>query len=132
LVGRRTFIVSHPWSPCVYTHFPLSYTQTEKLLNDAAAAGTGAVALDEAEVESLVSALSLCFYWPPFSFFFSWLNHSLTLYQHPLSYQVREFASYWKAGIQQINDDVLAYFATCRNGMDILKQVHLPLSCFLR
>ena len=36
---------------------------------------------------------------------------------------MREFASYWKAGIQQINDDVLAYFATCRNGMDILKQV---------
>ncbi len=37
--------------------------------------------------------------------------------------QVRDFASFWKAGIQQINDDVLAYFATCRNGMEILKQV---------
>jgi len=41
----------------------------------------------------------------------------------PFFVQVREFASFWKAGIQQINDDVLAYFATCRNGMDILKQV---------
>ena len=35
----------------------------------------------------------------------------------------REFASNWRAGIQQINDDVLAYFANFRNGMEILKQV---------
>lgn len=36
---------------------------------------------------------------------------------------VREFASAWRSGIQQINDDVLAYFANFRNGMEILKQV---------
>lgn len=36
---------------------------------------------------------------------------------------VREFASSWRSGIQQINDDVLAYFANFRNGMEILKQV---------
>ena len=36
---------------------------------------------------------------------------------------VREFASNWRSGIQQINDDVLAYFANFRNGMEILKQV---------
>lgn len=36
---------------------------------------------------------------------------------------VRDFASFWRAGIQQLNDDVLAYFANFRNGMDILKQV---------
>ncbi len=36
---------------------------------------------------------------------------------------VREFSSVWRNGIQQINDDVLAYFANFRNGMEILKQV---------
>ncbi len=36
---------------------------------------------------------------------------------------VRDFAANWRSGIQQINDDVLAYFANFRNGMDILKQV---------
>ncbi len=36
---------------------------------------------------------------------------------------VRDFATNWRSGIQQINDDVLAYFANFRNGMDILKQV---------
>ena len=36
---------------------------------------------------------------------------------------VREFSSAWKTGIQQINDDVLNYFANFRNGMEILKQV---------
>jgi hypothetical protein len=36
---------------------------------------------------------------------------------------VREFAFNWRAGIQQINDDVLAHFANFRNGMEILKQV---------
>lgn len=35
---------------------------------------------------------------------------------------VKEFAINWKSGIQQINDDVLAYFANYRNGMEILKQ----------
>jgi hypothetical protein len=37
--------------------------------------------------------------------------------------QVKDFASSWRGGIQQINDDVLAYFANFRNGMEILKQV---------
>lgn len=36
---------------------------------------------------------------------------------------VRDFASNWRTGIQQINDDVLHYFANFRNGMEILKQV---------
>lgn len=36
---------------------------------------------------------------------------------------VRDFASNWKTGIQQINDNVLKYFANFRNGMEILKQV---------
>lgn len=36
---------------------------------------------------------------------------------------VREFATTWRTGIQQINDDVLSYFANFRNGMEILKQV---------
>jgi len=36
---------------------------------------------------------------------------------------VREFSSGWRTGIQQINDDVLAYFADFRSGMEILKQV---------
>jgi hypothetical protein len=36
---------------------------------------------------------------------------------------VREFAASWRNGIQHINDDVLAYFANFRNGMEILKQV---------
>jgi hypothetical protein len=68
--------------------------QTEKLMNESAAAGGGPVSVDEGEVEALV----------------------------------KEFASFWRAGIQQVNDDVLAYFANFRNGMDILKQVrfHCP------
>ena len=36
---------------------------------------------------------------------------------------VREFSSNWKTGVQQINDDVMLYFANFRNGMEILKQV---------
>jgi len=36
---------------------------------------------------------------------------------------VREYAANWRSGIQQINDDVLAYFANFRNGTEILKQV---------
>ncbi|KAK1748016.1 vacuolar protein sorting-associated protein 52 [Skeletonema marinoi] len=36
---------------------------------------------------------------------------------------VREFASNWKAGIEQINRNVLSYFSNFRNGMEILKQV---------
>lgn len=35
--------------------FGFYYAQTEKLMNDAAATGSGAVSLDENEVESLVS-----------------------------------------------------------------------------
>ena len=36
---------------------------------------------------------------------------------------VREFASNWKVGIEQINMNVLSYFSNFRNGMEILKQV---------
>ncbi len=36
---------------------------------------------------------------------------------------VHEFANNWRGGIQQINDNVLSYFANFRNGMEILKQV---------
>lgn len=36
---------------------------------------------------------------------------------------VREFAATWKAGIEAINRDVLAFFSNFRNGMEILKQV---------
>mmetsp|Transcript_10512 Transcript_10512/g.23326 ORF Transcript_10512/g.23326 Transcript_10512/m.23326 type:complete len:663 (-) Transcript_10512:102-2090(-) len=36
---------------------------------------------------------------------------------------VRDFASNWRPGIEQINNDVLAHFAALRNGMEILKQV---------
>lgn len=36
---------------------------------------------------------------------------------------VREFASSWKSGIEQINRHVLSYFSNYRNGMEILKQV---------
>ncbi|GMH50721.1 hypothetical protein TrLO_g9568 [Triparma laevis f. longispina] len=36
---------------------------------------------------------------------------------------VRQFSSSWKAGIEQINKNVLSYFSNFRNGMEILKQV---------
>jgi len=36
---------------------------------------------------------------------------------------VREFAASWKAGIEAIYRDVMAYFANFKNGMEILKQV---------
>lgn len=36
---------------------------------------------------------------------------------------VTEFASTWKQGIEQINRNVLSFFANFRNGMEILKQV---------
>mmetsp|Transcript_8188 Transcript_8188/g.15453 ORF Transcript_8188/g.15453 Transcript_8188/m.15453 type:complete len:728 (+) Transcript_8188:155-2338(+) len=36
---------------------------------------------------------------------------------------VKEFATSWRTGIQQLNDDILSYFTNFRNGMEILKQV---------
>jgi hypothetical protein len=36
---------------------------------------------------------------------------------------VRDFASSWKQGIEQINKNVLSFFANFRNGMEVLKQV---------
>ena len=36
---------------------------------------------------------------------------------------VKDFASSWRTGIQQLNDDILSYFTNFRNGMEILKQV---------
>lgn len=35
----------------------------------------------------------------------------------------KEFGGNWRIGIQQMNDDVLHYFANSKNGMEILKQV---------
>jgi hypothetical protein len=43
---------------------------------------------------------------------------------------VREFATNWRTGIQQINDNVLSFFANFRNGMEILKQVDSVFSYF--
>jgi hypothetical protein len=40
---------------CLMNWIIFSFSQTEKLLNDAAATGSGAVSLDENEVEGLVS-----------------------------------------------------------------------------
>jgi hypothetical protein len=51
------------------------------------------------------------------------LHYSGMLPSMPCVVQVKDFASSWRGGIQQINDDVLAYFANFRNGMEILKQV---------
>jgi hypothetical protein len=52
------------------------------------------------------------------------LLHILRLLCFKIYYdQVREFASNWKSGISQINENVLLYFASRRNGMEILKQV---------
>jgi len=42
--------------------------------------------------------------------------------------QIRDFASGWRAGIQQMNDDVLLYFSSFHSGMEILKQVRAPHS----
>ena len=36
---------------------------------------------------------------------------------------VRDFAATWKTSIEAINQDVLEYFSSFRNGMDILKLV---------
>jgi hypothetical protein len=36
---------------------------------------------------------------------------------------VREFASNWRSGMENINRNVLSYFSNFRNGMEILKQV---------
>lgn len=36
---------------------------------------------------------------------------------------VKDFSSTWRSGIQQINDDVITYFANIRSGTEILKQV---------
>lgn len=40
---------------------------------------------------------------------------------------VREFAASWKSGIEAINQDVLSFFSNFRNGMEILKQVMVPV-----
>ena len=50
-------------------------------------------------------------------------NTPLNLDESLVESIVREFASSWRNGIQQINDGVLAHFANFRNGMEILKQV---------
>ena len=52
--ARRLMFLQGVFAYLVYI-FGFYYAQTEKLMNDAAATGTGAVSLDENEVESLVS-----------------------------------------------------------------------------
>ena len=52
------------------------------------------------------------------------ISSSLFVADHPtLLLQIRDFASGWRAGIQQMNDDVLLYFSSFHSGMEILKQV---------
>ena len=51
------------------------------------------------------------------------VNGKVSLEDNVVEGLVREFATNWRSGVQQINDDVLAYFANVRNGMEILKQV---------
>ena len=50
-------------------------------------------------------------------------QNSLVLDEVLVEGLVRDFSVNWRSGIQQINDNVLAYFANFRNGMEILKQV---------
>eukprot|EP00558_Chaetoceros_sp_UNC1202_P000265 CAMPEP_0197261522 /NCGR_PEP_ID=MMETSP1429-20130617/84593_1 /TAXON_ID=49237 /ORGANISM="Chaetoceros sp., Strain UNC1202" /LENGTH=208 /DNA_ID=CAMNT_0042725791 /DNA_START=1 /DNA_END=627 /DNA_ORIENTATION=- len=50
-------------------------------------------------------------------------GHKLDINAQVVEGLVREFASTWKAGIEQINRNVLNNFANFRNGMEILKQV---------
>ena len=42
---------------------------------------------------------------------------------HVVESLVREFASNWRSGMENINRNVLSYFSNFRNGMEILKQV---------
>eukprot|EP00553_Chaetoceros_curvisetus_P007090 CAMPEP_0204630430 /NCGR_PEP_ID=MMETSP0717-20131115/20447_1 /ASSEMBLY_ACC=CAM_ASM_000666 /TAXON_ID=230516 /ORGANISM="Chaetoceros curvisetus" /LENGTH=333 /DNA_ID=CAMNT_0051647673 /DNA_START=110 /DNA_END=1111 /DNA_ORIENTATION=- len=50
-------------------------------------------------------------------------GHKLDINAQVVESLVREFASTWKQGIEQINRDVLSFFANFRNGMEVLKQV---------
>lgn len=50
-------------------------------------------------------------------------NHKVEVNVQVVESLVLEFASTWKSGIEQINRDVLSFFANFRNGMEILKQV---------
>lgn len=75
--------------------------------------------LDEVLTESIVRRKFTSIF-----IFISYVNNYGS--SNALYVKVREFASNWRTGIQQINDNVLAYFANFRNGMEILKQV-LPL-----
>jgi hypothetical protein len=50
-------------------------------------------------------------------------GHKLEVNPQVVEGLVREFASTWKQGIEQINRNVLSFFANFRNGMEVLKQV---------
>lgn len=50
-------------------------------------------------------------------------GHKLEVNTQVVESLVREFASTWKQGIEQINRNVLSFFANFRNGMEVLKQV---------
>ena len=105
--------------------FPLLISfvvQTEQAMNERVGGGAqGSLTLDDTIVEGLVrfccaaAATTLLISLPYLSI--------LSPCPPPPDSQVREFAANWKMGIQQINDDVLVYFASFRNGMEILKQV---------
>lgn len=51
------------------------------------------------------------------------LNSGLSLDEALVEGLVREFASNWRTGIQQINDNCMSYFTNFLTGMEILKQV---------
>lgn len=44
---------------------------------------------------------------------------------------VREFASNWRSGMEEINRNVLSYFSNFRNGMEILKQCLTQRKCVM-
>ena len=50
-------------------------------------------------------------------------KHKIELNVQVVESLVREFASTWKQGIEQINRNVLSFFANFRNGMEVLKQI---------
>lgn len=113
LLQQREFFAEE----CLKSAFPklLSFVvASEQALSAATGPHRGAgphPAIDAVQAEALVCSLHV------FAVYYLRLIVALRLMQ------VREFSTSWRNGIQHINDDVLAYFANFRNGMEILKQV---------
>ena len=82
--------------------------QTEQMLNNANDVSTGATASASASSGASKDHSSL--------------SLELELDEGIVESLVREFSNNWRQGVQQINDDILAYFANFRNGMEIMKQ----------